>query len=382
MRKIILYILAAVLIVAAFFGSQLIADSKQKIKPKAQKVIKTVFVDTVKNTSVPIVIPANGNLIAKRRIELFSEVQGVFRQGSKLFKPGQEYRKGQTLIAIDASEYYASVQSAKSNFYNSITSIMPDLRLDYPEAFPKWQSYLNNLNIDKSLPALPEMTSEKEKYFINNRGIVTSYYNIKNLEQRLGKYRITAPFSGILTEALVTEGTLISGGQKLGEFIDGSVYEMEVSIGKEYSDLLKIGEKVALQNLEKTKNYTGTVTRVNGKIDQATQSVKVFIEVKDDTLKEGMYLEANVTAKNEDNAIAIDRSLLQNGNEIFVVKDSLLSTIKVTPVYFSDTQAVIKDVPEGEIIVSKPITGGYAGMLVKVYSEEKVNQETEASKSE
>ena len=69
-----------------------------------------------------------------------------------------------------ASEYYASVQSAKSNFYNSITSIMPDLRLDYPQAFPKWQSYLNNLNIDKSLPALPEMTSEKEKYFINNRG--------------------------------------------------------------------------------------------------------------------------------------------------------------------------------------------------------------------
>lgn len=382
MRKIILYILAALLIVAAFFGSKLIADSKQKIKPKPQKVIKTVFVDTVENTSVPIVIPANGNLIAKRRIELFSEVQGVFRQGSKLFKAGQEYSKGQTLIAIDASEYYASVQSAKSNFYNSITSIMPDLRLDYPQAFPKWQSYLNNLNIDKSLPALPEMASEKEKYFINNRGIVTSYYNIKNLEQRLGKYRITAPFSGILTEALVTEGTLISGGQKLGEFIDDSVYEMEVSIGKEYSDLLKIGKKVALQNLEKTKTYTGTVSRVNGKIDQATQSVKVFIEVKDNTLKEGMYLEANVTAKNEENAIAIDRVLLQNENEIFVVKDSLLSTIKVTPVYFSDTQAVIKGVPNGEVIVSKPITGGYAGMLVKVYNEEKVNQEVNASKSE
>jgi hypothetical protein len=29
-------------------------------------VVKTVFVDTVKNGIVPIVVPANGNLVAKR----------------------------------------------------------------------------------------------------------------------------------------------------------------------------------------------------------------------------------------------------------------------------------------------------------------------------
>ncbi len=52
------------------------------------------------------------------------------------------------------------------------------------------------------------MSSEKENYFITGRGIVSSYYNLKNLEQRLSKYVISAPFSGILTEALVTEGTL------------------------------------------------------------------------------------------------------------------------------------------------------------------------------
>ena len=81
-------------------------------------MVKTVFVDTVKNVTVPIVVPTNGNLRAKKRVELFSEVQGVFRSGSKLFRTGQEYGAGQTLIRIDANEYYASVQSAKSNLYN------------------------------------------------------------------------------------------------------------------------------------------------------------------------------------------------------------------------------------------------------------------------
>ena len=76
------------------------------------------------------------------------------------------------------------------------------------------------------------MEDEKENYFITGRGILSGFYNVKNLEQRLSKYRLVAPFSGVLTEALVTEGTLIRSGQKLGEFIDPTVYELEVAIGK------------------------------------------------------------------------------------------------------------------------------------------------------
>ena len=255
MRKIILSVLGILLIVGAFFLSNWIADSKTRKKPKVEKVVKTVFAQKVKNGTVAIRVPANGNLVAKRRVELYAEVQGVFRKGSKLFKPGETYRAGETIIRVDASEYYASVQSAKSNLYNLITSIMPDLRLDYPEFFPKWQSYLSSFDLNASTPELPAMTSEKEKFFISGRGILTNYYNVKNLEQRLSKYSIRAPYSGVLTEALVTEGTLIRSGQKLGEFINTDVYELEVSIGKTYSDLLKVGEAVALENLDKTKKY-------------------------------------------------------------------------------------------------------------------------------
>jgi len=379
MRKIILYVLAGLLIVMAYFAMQGIAESKSKVRPKPQKVVKTVFVETVKNTTVPITIPANGNLVAKRRVELFSEVQGVFRSSSNAFKPGQEYRRGQTLINIDANEYYASVQSAKSNLYNQITAIMPDLRLDYPDAFQKWQTYLNSFDINGTVPKLPESSSEKEKYFVNGRGIQTTYYNVKNLEQRLGKYRISAPFNGVLTEALVTEGTLIRAGQKLGEFIDTSTYEMEVAIAKNYSDLLKLGETVELQNLEKTKTYTGKVSRINGRVDQGTQTVKVFIEVSDKDLKEGLYLEALVEAKKEENAISINRNLILNGDEIFVVNDSILNTIKVNPVYFSEKQVIIKGVPDGEVILSKPTPGAYAGMLVKVFTDKNSSETQEKS---
>ena len=366
-RKLILAILGVVLIVMSFYVANIIIASKTTPTPRPTKVVKTVFVDTVRNVTVPIFVPANGNLMAKSRVELYSEVQGVFKRGSKLFKPGQEYRQGELIIGIDAAEYRASVQSAKSNLYNLITSIMPDLRLDYPEISPKWQAYLNDFDLNQTTPQLPELRTEKERYFISGRGILTSYYNVKNLEERLSKYNIRAPFSGVLTEALVTEGTLIRSGQKLGEFIDTGIYELEVAVSKTFSDMLQVGEKVELVNLERTRTFAGTVSRINARVDQNSQTITAFIEVRDPSLKEGMYLEANLHAKEEENAIEIDRGLLLEGDRIFVVRDTILDLIDVKPVYFTDKSVVLKEVPDGITIVSKPVVGAYAGMLVKVY---------------
>lgn len=372
-RKIILSILGVLLIVGAVFFAKRIIDNKKSFKPRAQKVVKTVFAEVVENGIVPIIVPANGNLVAKNRVELYAEVQGVFKRGNKLFKTGETFRAGETIIRIDASEYSASVQSAKSNLYNQLTSIMPDLRLDYPDIFPKWQAYLNGFDMDKVTPAMPEMVSEKEKFFISGRGILTSFYNVKNLEQRLSKYRISAPFSGVLTETLVTEGTLVRSGQKLGEFINTDVYELEVAVSKTFSDLLKVGEKVELSALDSSKKYSGKVSRINGRVDQASQTIKAFIEVKNSDLREGMYLEANLDAKEESDAIEIDRSLLLEGDKIFVVRDTILDLIDVNPVYFTDKRVVLKDVPNGTVIMSKPLLGAYTGMTVKIYEDKSAN---------
>ena len=141
MRKNILSIIGIILIGVSIFIAKKLIDNKNQPKPVIPKVVKTVIVDTVQNTTVPIVIPANGNLTAKQRVELYSEVQGIFKTGKKLFKAGTKYNRGETLISIDASEYYASVQSAKSNLYNSIAAIMADLRLDFPEVFQRYRQH-------------------------------------------------------------------------------------------------------------------------------------------------------------------------------------------------------------------------------------------------
>ena len=109
MRKIILSVIGILLVVLSFLFAKNLIANKNKPKPFKQKVVKTVFTDTVKNTTVKVVIPASGSLVAKQRVELYAEVQGVFNYSNVLFRPGQYYKKGETLIKVNSSEYFASV---------------------------------------------------------------------------------------------------------------------------------------------------------------------------------------------------------------------------------------------------------------------------------
>jgi len=374
MRKYISIALGIVLLIGSFLIVKTMIANNQRPERKAKKIVKTVFIDNVKNKDIPITISANGNLVAKNKIEIFSEVQGVLQTTSKEFKAGTSYRKGETILRINNEEHYANLQAQKSNLYNAITSIMPDIRLDYPNEYDKWQAYLSSFDFNKTTPTLPEMNSEKEKFFISGRNIYTSYYNVKNMEVRLNKYIIRAPYNGILTDAIVNPGSLVRQGQKLGEFINPSVYEMEVAINANYIDLLQKGNTVKLQNLDNSKTWNGKVIRVNGKVDQASQTVKAFIQVAGKNLKEGMYLEANLVAKNEKNAYEMPRKLLINNESVFVFKDSILELIKVNPVYFKDKTVVIKGLENGTKVLSKSVPGAYDGMLVKVFNENKIEK--------
>ena len=367
-RIIITTILGALLIVGAVLIAKKLGVGKKRPKPKFSKLVTMVTANTIKNTSTPIHITTSGNLAAKERIELFAEVQGIFEATGKDFLPGEYYKKGDLLIKINADEHRANMRSQKSTLYNQIVGLLPDLRMDYPESFPKWEIYVRNFNMNRFVSPLPIPINEKEKLFIAGRNILPTFYNIKNMEERLSKYTIHAPFSGTLTQSMVRNGALVRAGQKLGEFINPSVYELEVSVNTGYADLLKVGKTVDLQNVEKTKKWKGKVVRVNSLVEEASQTIPVFIRVSGKGLKEGMYLEANLAAKEEQNTFELSRKLLFDENKVFAIEDSLLSIEEVTPVFFKENTVVVRGLKDGAQVLAKPVPGAYAGMKVGILS--------------
>ncbi len=368
MRRTVSVILAIVFIGGALLVAKYLIDNKNKPKPKTEKIVKTVFSEKVTNRTIPLIISTNGNLIAKNKIELYAEVQGVLERTSKEFKSGMAFKKDETLVKINSEEFYANLQAQKSNLFNAITAIMPDIKLDYPKEYDKWQLYLQNFDINKTISNLPELTSEKEKFFISGRGINTAFFNVNNLEVKWHKYNLKAPFDGILTDALVNPGTLIRQGQKLGEFIDPTVFELSAPVKSEFQDILQVGKSVRLSNSDKTKTYTGKVVRINGKVDATTQSIQAFIQVEGADLKEGQYLNVNIQAKSEDNAYEIERNLLVDNSKIYIIKNDVLVLVEINIVFENKDTLIVKGLQNGTTILAKPVPGAYAGMSIKLFN--------------
>ncbi len=366
MRKIIIGILALAIVAGAVYGAQKLSGNKKNFQTVEKNRVPAVFTEEVKNSNSSIKIITSGQLVAKNRLNLFSEVQGIFETGGKEFKPGVYYQKGELLMKINSDEHYAILQAQKSTLFNQIISIMPDLRLDYPESFPQWDDYVREFDLETSVKPLPEPVNEREKLFVSGRNLHTTYYNVQNLQRRLEKYNIYAPYSGMITEALVQPGTLVRPGQALGEFINQGVYELEAAVNIEFMDILRVGKTVVLQNTRHTQTYSGKVIRINGKVDQATQTITVFIQVNDQQLKEGMYLEAELEAKEEEETYEISRKILLDNDKVFIVKENALHLVSVVPVYYTERTVIVRGLEDGTQLMSRAVPGAYPGMSVRI----------------
>lgn len=364
LRKIILAILGIVIVVVSVMLSGVIIDSKPVYGSRSKNSIKEVYTQEVVNQTIKTTVPANGVLVAYQRVTLTSRVQGVLQQIDPLFKAGQTYQQGTLIYQIDDADYRASVRAARANFLSLLTSILPDLQLDFSSEFDQWSSFLSQFSVEQPVPEFPQM-SDKLKLFISGKGVLSSYYNLQNMEQNLAYYRFRAPFTGVLIDAQMTEGSLIRPGQQMGVFIKTGLYELAVQLPKTYVDFISEGSKVVLHSLDGNQQYSGTINRINATVDAQTQSVQVFILVEDDSLREGVYLNAQLDGIAIDQAFSVKRGLLNENQQLFIVEDEILKLKQVEVLYYTETHAIVRGIEDGVKLLAIPVLGAYEGMEVK-----------------
>ncbi len=359
------WIVAILIIAAGIVGFRYISKMKKAPTKKIDKrEVIAPYIEVV-NGRMPLIIEGSGQVKAKDRIDIFSEVNGVLQKTNKDFRTGVSFNKGELMIRIDDSEFRASLYAQRSDFQNLITSLLPDIKLEFPEEFDKWYDYLTTLEIDKSLKPLPEIKTKKEKFFITGRKIYTSFYGIRNLEARLDKYNIRAPFTGIVTESNVNPGTLIRAGQKIGVFSNIGVFELELSVKAVDANLISVGDKADIISSDDGTVWNGKVSRMNPAIDLNTQTVSVFVESSDKGLREGMFVKARIASGSMDNVFEIPRNILVENSWVYVIKpDSTLEKHVISPVRFLDKSVIVKGFSDGTKIVSRNIPGIFPGMKI------------------
>jgi len=345
-------------------------SAQKKPPPRKEAVVKAlreVSTFSVTNKNIATSIEVQGRLVAFDKMQIFSEVQGRLIETGRPFKVGSYFRKGDVLLKIDDSENRLAILSQKASLMNAITNMMPDLKLDYPESFGNWEAYLNQFDVNHNIKAFPEPANDKEKFFVSARNLHSQYYNIKSQEERLSKYTVTAPFSGVLTNTSITPGSLVRAGQPMGELMNNGNYELEATVRLEDLNYIKTGNVVQLNSPDLGNKWSGRIKRISDQIDPNTQTVIAYIGVNGKNLREGMFLNGTVQGKTVDNAIEIPKLLLVNQNQVFKVMDKTsLLTQEVQVLGIKNGMALVKGLTNGDVLLENMFPGAYNGQKVKV----------------
>ena len=183
----------------------------------------------------------------------------------------------------------------------------------------------------------------------------------------MSKYKIKAPFDGILVKGNISEGAYIVPNQMLGEFIDPNNFEVGVNIPVNLIEKIKLNQSVSIISNDNKNISTGKIKRINRKVDEMTQTIKIFIEFNNNNLFEGKFVEVKIPMGIINNSQLISRSLLINDNYVFIAnKDDKISKINVNPVFYNKENVIVTGLDDGTRLITSNVSDIYEGMKIKV----------------
>jgi len=364
MKKYKNLLAAPVILIVGVLISQVLSNQKEPMRRRpGSGGAKAARTFVVKNVDIDVPISLTGPLSAYNKAEIYAEVSGVLLETPKRLKAGLAYQKGELLAHIDDRVYRNNVLSQKSGLLNQMTQLIPDLSIDYPASVAAWKAYLAAFDLNQPMAPLPQAASETERYYIASRNLYTQYYAVKSMEETLAKYRLKAPFDGVVSQATLNPGTLIRSGSQVASFIGSGRYEMEAFAAPHLLDRLKVGQKALLRSEDMGGTFPARIARINTVLD-ASQTVRVYLETTSAGLRDGLYLSAEIETAPIEQVVRLPKSLLEKGDKVYVVDRGVL-TLKSVQVMGEDGDTVVaRGLTDGQVVLAEKLAGAHEGMVL------------------
>lgn len=345
-------------------------EPPHKPDPKVQRVVKA---KTVEYSDIVSPLRREGRVVSSSEVALVAEASGRIEPGNVVLRKGTSFRKGQLLVTIYKDEAELALKARKSQFLTTISTLLPDLKFDYPDNYNAFQRFFNEIEMDESLPELPEFDNEKLKIFLASRGVLSEYYAIKQDEKRLSRHSLYAPFDGTFTQVNYEVGAYINTGGQIARMIRTDQLEVEVPVENGQSKWIKVGDEVKVYSRDNETVRNGVVVRKSDFVDRSTQSRSIFVKVYNsggEKLLAGEYKEVEFPGQEITQAMLIPRNAVFNSNEVFVIVDGRLKKEEIDILKYNQTDLIFTGLEEGMKVVAEPLINIKENTPVGIFGED------------
>ncbi|MDD2480950.1 MAG: efflux RND transporter periplasmic adaptor subunit [Lutispora sp.] len=417
-RKKLIVIIAIILILAALFGAKAVLSAKNNFKAvNAADAMKKNLVQSISIT---------GNIKANESEEIMlpstQKVQEV------LIKEGQEVKKGQLLIRLDASDLdnqlkkgrislelskrdleklkdeenstakktmensvkqaELSLQSTKSKYDDAQRRHEQNMKL-YEAGFLSKEEFENSksalddlqttmMNMELALDnAQNSLKDFDDKIYQQEKQIQITNTDLEGLQKKVADSNIKANINGTIVKMDAKNNQYPPAGSSILIY-DQSQYKMDLKVSQYDAVSLKEGQRATIKIKGLDKTYEGQVTKIGEsaivEMSGTNKETKVMVEITldnaDELIKAGYEADAEIVLMEKENSIAVGFEAVQTDPEgkkyIFVLENNIVKKRIVETGLETDFEIEITTgLEEGEKYITSPPLGLQDGETVK-----------------
>jgi len=345
-------------------------------KPEAQEEDKNLrLVETIplRYEAYTMMVKGHGYIEPGHSLSIASGVGGQIIDSYKDLKSGQAVEQGTLLVRLDDKVIRNRLALARVELISSAAQLSSALKSEGGGIYEKWIAYLKNINTETSvIPPLPALSGEREKLLTSTYGVLGAYYQVRELEDTMSRYSVSAPFSGHISGDGAEKYSYVSPGQTLLVLTDTSHLEMSIPLTRD--ELMELDEiqndAIIRSSGSDAGTLPGRIVRRDAVMDRNSQTVNIHISFENPELNPlflpGNYGEVEIYGRTIPSSLILPRSLINGDNTINTYAEGHLKKYPVRILAVQDENVILApDLPEGIQIITTRIQKPFEGMELK-----------------
>jgi membrane fusion protein (multidrug efflux system) len=302
MAKRMIVMLAAVLLLIAGLGFVKFRQIQVAIAEGAafQPPPDAVTTIAAREEEWPTTLAAIGTMAAVQGVTVSADLAGTVERIQ--FDSGQAVTAGDILAVLDTREEQARLKAFEAQ--KELAKL----------TFDRMQGLLNEGVISKA---------EHDRATAEYRQVQAQADEVGAVIQRK---TIRAPFTGILGIRQVNLGQYLAGGAALVTLQSLSPIYVNFSVPQQSIGQIAVGRTVRVTTDQATGDWTGRVTAIDSKVDEATRTIQVQATLANPNgrLRPGMFVQTEIELGARQSVLALPASAINYapyGDSVFVVTD-------------------------------------------------------------
>lgn len=361
-------LLACLLLGAAVIAVSLMEDEAEITHTdKAQYLPKVSVIEATPQT-------LDGKLRTLAEIQprwsatLTAQVNGEILSIAPHALAGEQVKKGDSLIQLEASAYEAQ-QADAERLLSEARLVFLQEEQKAKQAKRDWQR--SGLASKPSALALNQPQVE-----LARKAVAAAKANVQAAKVNQTYTRIHAPFSGIVTERLISLGQTVNAGDPLLRLQNQTELDLELSLSQRQWQHLSNnwqGQAALLKNSRNDTIGSATIKRGGGFLDPTTRQYKLFLEVNTQDSPQvlaGDFVQVELAGKKVPNSLLVpENAVTREGYLWYLDAENRLRFFPTEVRFFQDNKLVVSAPPNAQRaplrIVTTPLASFVAGKTVE-----------------